>query len=131
MIFGRACRTILDFNSPSCVQKESFGVPKCQTALTAETLCHINKTNLSKTVNILNDWRYQNQDRYLSELKFEFLDYVSDPENDHDHCEFCGGKFSSVISGAFNEGWTDANQYRWICNKCFQDFEVELKLARK
>lgn len=86
---------------------------------------------MSKIENIKNDWRYQNQDKYLQGLKFIFIPYKSKDENDHDHCEFCGGKFSSVISGAFNEGWTDENQYRWICNKCFQDFEVELKLARK
>ncbi len=86
---------------------------------------------MSKIENIKNDWRYQNQDKYLQGLKILFIPYKSKAENDHDHYEFCWGEFSSVILGAFNEGWTDENQYSWICNKCFQDFEVKLKLARK
>ncbi|PID94749.1 MAG: hypothetical protein CSA95_02315 [Bacteroidetes bacterium] len=97
--------------------------------------CHrcstFRKQILSKIENIKNDCRYQNQDKYLQGLKILFIPYKSKTENDHDHCEFCWGKFSSVILGAFNEGWTDENQYRWIGNKCFQDFKVKLKLARK
>jgi len=59
------------------------------------------------------------------------MDYKSRSENGHDHCEFCGEKFSITIQNTLKKGWTDKSRYRWICNSCFQDFEVDLGLKRK
>lgn len=80
---------------------------------------------------IKEDWRYQHQDEYLSGLKFEKVKYDPGLNNDHDHCEFCFEKFSIEIPDVLKEGWTDGSRYRWICDNCFGDFEIELRLERK
>ena len=42
---------------------------------------------------------------------------------DHDHCEFCGTKFSDTIPDALKIGYTTKDDYRWICQQCFEDFK--------
>ena len=74
------------------------------------------------------DWRYQEQDRYLEGLTFTRKNYSPTEGNDHDHCEFCGDKFSNVIPDTLKEGWTDNSHYRWICHPCFLDFKEALNL---
>lgn len=43
---------------------------------------------------------------------------------DHDHCEFCGTKFSENEIDIKN-GYTTEDGYRWICSNCFEDFKNE------
>ena len=45
------------------------------------------------------------------------------PNWDHDHCEFCWGKFS-LADGDEHEGYTTEDNYLWICPACFCDFEA-------
>jgi hypothetical protein len=42
---------------------------------------------------------------------------------DHDHCEFCGTKFSDIVPYALKAGYTTIDEYRWICQQCFDDFK--------
>ena len=49
----------------------------------------------------------------------------SRPGWDHDHCEFCGDKFG--FSGTLTEGWTTVDEYRWICDPCFNDFRERFR----
>ena len=73
----------------------------------------------------LNDWRRQGQERYLFGVKLIARDYH--PYNsgwDHDHCEFCGIKFS-LFEGDLGKGYSTEDEYHWICNQCFDDFKYE------
>lgn len=81
--------------------------------------------------NIKNDWRYQEQERYLNKLTFSKTNYNPSENNDHDHCEFCSEKFSNNIPGSLKVGWTDKMSYHWICISCFEDFADKLNLKRK
>jgi hypothetical protein len=68
------------------------------------------------------DWRLQNQESYLTgSTLFRRHWRQSRPHWDHDHCEFCGAKFSAA-SDDLQEGWTTEDEYRWICDTCFSDF---------
>lgn len=44
--------------------------------------------------------------------------------SDHDHCEFCGAKFAEpeLIPDALHVGYATADEYRWVCEECFDDF---------
>ncbi len=70
------------------------------------------------------DWRLTNQERYLKKAVLVWRQYApEDPANDHDHCEFCGAKFSlSAGTDAMSEGYSTPDRYRWICKPCFEDF---------
>jgi len=74
-----------------------------------------------------NDWRLQGQERYLLGLEFQNSAYASTPGNDHDHCEFCGMKFSVTIPDALKHGYSTRDNYRWICSPCFADFKDRFK----
>lgn len=39
------------------------------------------------------DWRFTDQDQYLMDVRLKFCQF-SKEVRDHDHCEFCGAKFS-------------------------------------
>lgn len=41
---------------------------------------------------------------------------------DHEHCEFCNAKFSEN-RGDLNFGYSTEDEYYWVCEKCFQDFQ--------
>lgn len=72
-----------------------------------------------------NDWRRQGQERYLSRARLDFARYACfRPGWDHDHCEFCGRKFS-LVAGDLNEGYATPDRYRWVCQDCFEDFREE------
>jgi hypothetical protein len=50
-------------------------------------------------------------------------DPMDETDWDHDHCEFCFAKFASIDGpDILHEGWTTVDEYRWICDTCFQDF---------
>lgn len=71
------------------------------------------------------DWRRQGQEKYLMDVRLNFKDYFPFREGwDHDHCEFCGKKFS-LIDDDLNQGYNTIDGYHWICNDCFNDFKNE------
>jgi hypothetical protein len=73
------------------------------------------------------DWRLTNQEQYLQEAVLVWQTYApANPENDHDHCEFCYAKF--MLGGeaeTLSEGYSTRDRHRWICNPCFDDFAVQ------
>jgi hypothetical protein len=71
---------------------------------------------------MMSDWRLQGQERFLKKVDLCFRTYFPYREGwDHDHCEFCGGKFSTK-EGDFHEGYVTNDLYHWICTGCFNDF---------
>jgi len=71
-----------------------------------------------------NDWRLFGQEKYLKNQVLSYKKY-SDRRTatDHDHCQFCGAKFSDTIDDALKAGYTTSNDYWWICAQCFEDFK--------
>ena len=70
----------------------------------------------------MNDWRLQGQEKFLMGATLAFRKYEPYRSGwDHDHCEFCGIKFSK-LAGDKNEGYVTHDMYRWICKDCFEDF---------
>lgn len=82
-----------------------------------------------------NDWRLQEQERYLKGETLSlrtYRRYESNPEWDHDHCEFCGAKFAvEEEPNVLHEGYCTADESRWVCTPCFNDFKsiFEWKVA--
>jgi len=71
------------------------------------------------------DWRRQGQEKYLKGVKLMFRDYHPYRIGwDHDHCEFCGAKFS-LNEGDLKKGYSTEDGYHWICSRCFNDFKNE------
>jgi hypothetical protein len=71
------------------------------------------------------DWRRQGQEKYLKDLKLLFRKY--NPYRigwEHDHCEFCGVKFSQSEADC-NQGYSSIDGYHWICVECYNDFKDE------
>ena len=70
------------------------------------------------------DWRLVGQERSLGGLTLHRARWVQTrPHWDYDHCAFCwrkiwdrGGDYSAT------HGYTDADQYHWVCDGCFGDF---------
>lgn len=75
----------------------------------------------------MKDWRITNQEEYLSNERLRWVKYrPSNPNNDHDHCEFCWSKFMTDSGeDIFDEGYSTEDGYRWICKTCFEDFKHE------
>ena len=71
-----------------------------------------------------NDWRLMNQERYLKGATLIWGPYrPRSPDNDHDHCEFCWAKFMvEDLPDVLHAGYCTLDEYRWICNTCFEDF---------
>ncbi len=73
------------------------------------------------------DWRLQGQEKYLHGavlVKKKYQRYRVGWE--HDHCEFCGTKFS-LKEGDLHEGYATQDNYRWICDTCFDDFKKQFE----
>lgn len=71
----------------------------------------------------INDWRLQGQEKYLKgEPLFYKLYADRKTKTNHDHCEFCWVKFSDD-SDDLKAAYTTEDDYRWICDKCFDDFK--------
>jgi hypothetical protein len=72
------------------------------------------------------DWRLQGQETYLAGavlVRRVYGRYEQNPEWDHDHCEFCWAKFSTVAGdGVHTRGYCTPDEYRWVCERCFEDF---------
>lgn len=67
------------------------------------------------------DWRFTDQDQYLMDVRLKFCQF-SKEVRDHDHCEFCGAKFSEE-PGDLHAGYCTADEYYWICRICYEDFK--------
>ena len=71
------------------------------------------------------DWRRQGQERYLRGVRLVDRAYHPfRPDWEHDHCEFCGAKFS-LEEGDLHRGFSTSDGYHWVCPSCFQDFREE------
>jgi hypothetical protein len=75
------------------------------------------------------DWRLQGQEEYLSGVRLVRRRWrQSRPGGDHDHCEFCWAKFGQEQLGdVLREGWTTPDEYRWVCDVCFNDFKDQFR----
>jgi len=77
------------------------------------------------------DWREQGQERYLKGLVFRKARYRRLRDTwEHDHCEFCWSKFCEDEGSpdCLGVGYTTHDWYRWICERCFLEFEVKYDL---
>ena len=73
------------------------------------------------------DWRRQGQERFLAGRAWRFRAYESPrPSWDHDHCEFCGGKFS-LAKEDLHSGYVTTDDQHWVCSPCFEDFREEMR----
>lgn len=73
------------------------------------------------------DWRRQGQEKYLKGKRLRYSRYTPYREGwDHDHCEFCWKKISTMCSD-LNEGYCTEDGYHWICRDCFEDFNKEFE----
>ena len=72
------------------------------------------------------DWRLNNQAQYLTGAVLVWNRYApANPDNDHDHCEFCWTKFMREgVHETLAEGYSTPDRYRWICEPCFADFQA-------
>jgi hypothetical protein len=72
------------------------------------------------------DWRRQGQERFLKARRWSFQAYRPYRDGwDHDHCEFCGNKFSNS-EGDLHHGYVTEDHYHWVCEPCFADFREEM-----
>ena len=70
----------------------------------------------------MDDWRLQGQERYLKRAVLTNKRYRKYRDDwDHDHCQFCGKKFSERPDD-LNVGYATNDDYHWICEDCFRDF---------
>jgi hypothetical protein len=76
-------------------------------------------------MSVLDDWRRQGQENYLKGVTLFFNNYQPYRTGwDHNHCEFCGIKFSLEKDG-LKFGYTTKDKYYWICRDCCKDFKDE------
>lgn len=72
-----------------------------------------------------NDWRRQGQESYLKDVTLTKKEYKPYRQGwEHDHCEFCGVKFS-LCKDDLTEGYSTPNYYHWVCEECYEDFKFE------
>ncbi|RLD63845.1 MAG: hypothetical protein DRI84_09220 [Bacteroidetes bacterium] len=81
---------------------------------------------MSKTKGLSkDDWRRQGQEKYLNNIILIAQNYHSFRDKlEHDHCEFCGKKFSNQKDD-LKMGYSTVDGYHWICIDCFNDFSIE------
>lgn len=72
-----------------------------------------------------NDWRLRGQEEYLKAVPLWWKKYTRRSESwEHEHCEFCWAKFMQEdYPEVLHEGYTTEDNYRWICEQCFEDFK--------
>ena len=73
-----------------------------------------------------NDWRLTNQMAYLYRATLKKAVFQRTATNDHEHCEFCMEKFGEG-DGLLKSGYCTLDRYHWICEECFQDFQVQFE----
>lgn len=75
----------------------------------------------------MDDWRLQGQEKFLQGVSLKKKPYQKYRESwEHDHCEFCGAKFSEKIED-LNIGYVTTDNYHWICESCFVDFKAKFQ----
>lgn len=73
------------------------------------------------------DWRRQGQEKFLRKATLVFRQYNPNSAAwEHDHCEFCGSRFS-LMDGDLNAGYSTIDGYHWICTQCYNDFKEEFE----
>jgi hypothetical protein len=73
------------------------------------------------------DWRLPGNE-HLTGVKLRYKKYADrNTQTDHDHCEFCGQKFSNDIADSLTEGYTTTDDYHWICTQCFNDLHEQMR----
>lgn len=73
------------------------------------------------------DWRLQGQETFLQGVQLYKSEYTPYRVGwDHDHCEFCGKKFS-LNNEYLSKGYRTENGYHWICCDCFNDFKQQFQ----
>ena len=79
------------------------------------------------------DWRLSFQSEHLRSETFVQKTWTQTrPDWDHDHCAFCWAKMGpESMPDVLHQGFSTADEYDWVCPKCFADFkdELQLKLA--
>lgn len=74
-----------------------------------------------------NDWRLDiaQEPSFYEKFTWELKKWTQTRSNwDHDHCDFCGTEISNIINDEIqNIGWTNDDEYYWICETCFDDFK--------
>jgi len=66
------------------------------------------------------DWRITNQINYLRGKELIYGQYHPKCEEwEHEHCEFCWGKF---IESSYGYCTVDTNY--WICEECYNHFKI-------
>lgn len=68
-----------------------------------------------------NDWRITNQMNFLYRAILKKTEFVRSEKRDHEHCEFCFGKFGES-KDLLHIGYCTLDDYHWICSECFEDF---------
>jgi hypothetical protein len=73
------------------------------------------------------DWRRQGQEAFLQACHLRHTAYTPYRVGwEHDHCEFCGKKFSTMPPD-LTAGYSTEDLYHWICESCFADFVDEFE----
>lgn len=74
---------------------------------------------------IKDDWRIQDQDKYLYGKTFFWRNYSENSQmNDHDHCDFCTDEISD-LPDTWHAGYSLLeNPHSAVCHKCYEDFKV-------
>ena len=72
----------------------------------------------------MDDWRIaRDQESYLSGVWLTKKKYSKYRDGwEHDHCELCNATISE-LENDLNEGYATDDDYRWICETCYQDFK--------
>ena len=78
--------------------------------------------------NNANDWRLQGQEKYLKGVALTKKQYMPYRKGwDHDHCEFCGRKFTKNLPDTLQIGYSTNDNYHWVCEDCFNDFKKQFE----
>jgi hypothetical protein len=78
------------------------------------------------------DWRLRGQERYLLGVRLRWQTWEpADPDNDHDHCEFCWVHFGRQVfpddPDTQLRGFGTEDRVHWICRSCFADFSSRFR----
>lgn len=82
--------------------------------------------NIEKT----DDWRLTGQEDYMLFAKLKevipsnYINTLDNPEYFHEHCEFCMTKPEDNKEQKF---YCTLDNYRWICEECYNDFKDKFK----
>ena len=70
------------------------------------------------------DWRLNGQERFLFKVKLTKVKlHFPEPDIvDHEHCDFCWGKFSDKDDD-LHVGYVTDDHEHIVCEECFNDFK--------